>query len=630
MLGFMRGFVKSKWSVGLFALLIISFGIFGFQDPFRGVVGGGFVQVGDREIRPLDVNRQVDVILERYRLEKGEVLSPSDAAQNGVTQEVLQNEVRRVATSEFGKKIGVVASQSAVTNLISATPGFKDALGRLSIEQVAREAESRKMSVPEFEAFLRDSLTGQYLEQAVEAALVTPEILTRPLLRFNGEMRTLSLARLSRESLPEPKTPPEAELRDFYAKNTARFQQPERRRISVISYSPADFLDKVELKDAEVKTEYDRRIRDFSSPETREVAQFTAADRNALQTFVDLVKSGTSLEEAIKKSAGVTRVDLVVKPGDLTDKDYDRFIFSSPVATLQGPLPLNNAFYAVQVNKVTPGVAKPFEEVAETVRSQLAEGEAQRLFNGSEEAFYDMAGGGASLEEISKDIGAPVIQFDAVNASGQTRKRVQPKLLADHPDAMKTLFALSAGQTTDVIESENDRAIFRVDEVIAPYTLPYEEVANDVRVIYLAQKMQEAADKIAADMVSAVKAGQPFDKAAAAQKMAALGSVQVIRAANSPIDPNVREAAFKLQQGDVTVARDSQGAPWVVKVDKIEPLNPETEATLKTQIDQQVSQSLLGDVREVFALGLQAAVPIKPNEKAVTAYFDSFKKEATQ
>src|SRR6185503_12901552 len=146
-----------------------------------------------------------------------------------------------------------------------------------------------------------------------------------------------SLARLSPDNVPQPKTPSETELRDFYTKNVARFQQPERRRISVVSYSPEDFKDKVQLKDEEVKAEYDRRVKDFSTPETREIAQFTAADRNTLQTFVDLVKSGTSQEEAIKKAPGVTRTDLVVKPGDLTDKNYDQFVFASAAGSLQGP-----------------------------------------------------------------------------------------------------------------------------------------------------------------------------------------------------------------------------------------------------------------------------------------------------
>ena len=44
------------------------------------------------------------------------------------------------------------------------------------------------------------------------------------------------------------------------------FAQPERRRISVLSYSPEDFIDRVELTDEQVKAEYEKRIKDYSTP----------------------------------------------------------------------------------------------------------------------------------------------------------------------------------------------------------------------------------------------------------------------------------------------------------------------------------------------------------------------------
>lgn len=629
MLGFMRRFVKSKWSIGLFALLILSFGVFGFSDPFSGVTGGGFIQVGDREIRPADVNKQVDVILEQYRREKGEVLSPRDAAQQGLTREVMIREVNRVRLAEFGKKVGAVASEASVTSMISTADGFKDSLGRLSIEAIRSEAQFRKISVAEYVQFLRDVRTGDYIERSIDAAVVTPEILTKPLISFNGETRTLSLARVAPEAIPQPPAPTEEELRAFYAKNSARFQQPERRRVSVLSYSPNDFTDKVELKPEEIRADYDRRIKQYSSPETRQVAQYTADNRNSLQSFIDLVKTGKTAEEALKQAQGVTLIDLELKPGDLTEKQYDALIFSAPVGVLQGPFQLNNVFYAAEVKSVTPGIATPFEQVADAVRGELAQTEAQRLFNSSEETFYDMAGG-VSLEDIGKSIGAPVIQIDAIDQNATTKDRLQSSLLAKYPEAVRALFRLSAGQTTDVIEGDSERAIFRIDEVLPAHTLPYEEVVVEIRGIYLQQQMHEAADKMSNDMAAAVKGGMAFDRAASTHKLAALAGIEVMRAANSQIDPNVLALAFSLPLGEAAVAHDQQDNPWVVKVDKIEPIKPELEATLKAQIDQSVADTLNADIRAVFSRGVDGVVKVKPNQKAVDAFFENLTKEEAQ
>jgi peptidyl-prolyl cis-trans isomerase D len=251
------------------------------------------------------------------------------------------------------------------------------------------------------------------------------------------------------------------------------------------------------------------------------------------------------------------------------------------------------------------------------------------MFEDSEESFYDMAGG-ISLEEIAKNIGAPVIQLDAIDNNATTKTGLQSQLLVPYPEVVRNLFSLSAGQTTDVIEGDNERGLFRVDEVIAAHTLPFEEVVGDVRQIYVRQKAQEAAQKMADDMVAAVKGGAAFDKAATANGLAVVGQFPVVRASNSSVDQNVRAVAFNLADGDVAVARDMQGNPWVVKVDKIEPPTAELETQLKSQVTDQVGQSLTSDLQEVYVRGLQAVVKVRPNERAVQAYFDNLLKDEAQ
>src|SRR5690606_31695110 len=156
-----------------------------------------------------------------------------------------------------------------------------------------------------------------------------------------------------------------------------------------------------------IKAEYDRRIGDFSTPATRNVAQFTG-ERAALQALVDTIKQGVPLEDALARSPGVTRQDLTLKPGDLTDEQYDDFVFAVPANQIQGPVQVGETWYAIQVTGVTEGVPTPLDEVSDQIRQYIADTEARRMYDASYESFYDMAGG-ISLEEIGKEIGAPVI-----------------------------------------------------------------------------------------------------------------------------------------------------------------------------------------------------------------------------
>src|SRR5262245_2932817 len=179
MIGGMRSFAKSPWALALFALIVVAL-VTTLGDPFQGVMGGGFVQVGDHQVRQRDVNRAVDQELNRVREETGEVLSTRDAAQRGITQQILSQQILRASMLAYADKIGVKASPSAVINLLNRVPGLKDAMGRLDMNLVAQAASRQNMTVADLEQDIRKDVTATYLQAAAFTGVVTPEILSRP------------------------------------------------------------------------------------------------------------------------------------------------------------------------------------------------------------------------------------------------------------------------------------------------------------------------------------------------------------------------------------------------------------------------------------------------------------------
>src|SRR5262245_61792647 len=182
MLGWMRSFVKTPWAFALFALLVVSFGIFYSQDPFKGVSGGGFVTVGNREVTARDVTRETENQIERIREEQNQVITAKEAAQRGLTQQVFQSLVYRHTVLAYADKIGVKASTSAVSNLLQGSPRFKDPLGRIDMNAVYQYAKDQKTTWPKLEQDIRDDLTFGYIQEAAFGGIKTPDVLMKPML----------------------------------------------------------------------------------------------------------------------------------------------------------------------------------------------------------------------------------------------------------------------------------------------------------------------------------------------------------------------------------------------------------------------------------------------------------------
>jgi peptidyl-prolyl cis-trans isomerase D len=626
-IGGIRKFAKSKWAlVLLFIPLIVSFGIFGFQDPFSGVSGGGLSRVGDREIHARDLNEELNAEIEAIRQQDGRVLSQADAVREGLAQQVLAQLEYRNMILAYADKVGIRASKQAVADLLINRAGaFKDALGRFNLDAVRARADAQKMSLKDFEEAVRDDLTVGYVTSAAFNALKVPDILSLPVINYVGETRTLTLARLSDQALAKPAEPTDAQMEAWYNSHKEQFAQPERRRISVLSYSPEDFLDRVALTDEQVKAEYEKNIRTYSTPETREIVEYTSTDRNAVQSFIDLTQQGVAIDEALKRTPGLVQKDSTVKPEQVSDERYRELVFglaAGKVHTIPIKLAEPDPWFAVMVKSITPGIPQPFDQVAEKVRRDMSISDAGRLYEDESEKFRDAAGG-QPLEEIGKQFGFPVIQLMAVDRNARTVRGDQTQLLANNP-ALAEVFTLQPGQMTNLFEGDDVRAMYRLDEIVPPYTQAFAEVKARVHDLYLVEQIKNSATKAANDMVEAVKAGRTFEQAAASTKLTVLPSLVTTRQGNPSVDPGALQGAFELKAGEIAVVPSQQGEPWVIRVEKIEPVTPAAAAVFRAQVAPEVAESLQSDVREVFVRGLQKEVEIKRDDVAIRQYFESF------
>lgn len=621
----MRKFAKSKWAAGLLLIpLAISLAVF-LPDIGNGggLTGGTLSRIGGREVKIADVERDTQRLIDEIRVQENRVITPADAVREGRVQGILQDIEIRNTLLAYADKTGVQASETSLKPYLERNKLLVDEFGKLSRDQLIYQASQRRQSTRDFEQFIKDFLTQDYIREAAGAALEVPDILSQPWINYLGESRTFSLAQVSASTATVTTEPTEAELQAWYAAHKANFEQPERRRISVLTYTPDDFIDQVKLTEEEVRAKYQERIKDYSTPETRVVVEFQSDNRTAVQAFIDLAVQGIPVEEALAKAPGLTRKETTVKPDDIADKQYRDFLFSLAAGKVHNaPIRMkeDEPWRAVMVQTITPGIATPYEEIADKVRRDVSWNDAVGLFEASAEPFRDAAGG-QPLEDIGKQFGIPVVSLAPIDAQARTVYGDQAQIMMKDPDAMRQLFTLSAGDMTNVVEGDNVRSMYRLDEIVAPYTMGFAEVKDRVKLAYQSEKLVEARDKAANDMVAAIKSGVAFDKAAAASKMTLLPPLTVLRAGNPPIDPNVVSAAFALKDGEVAVVRGRDNNPWVARVDKVEKAKPEVTAMLKAQLGDQVSQSLLQDLNEVFVRGLRNEVDYKRDDAAVERYF---------
>lgn len=631
MLSGMRAFAKSKAAIVLLALLAIALGVgVGISNPFAGVTGGGFVQAGEHSFGTRDANRYLNQYIENVSLETGESIRPEQAARDGVTNQIVGVLMQRASSLAFADRIGVKASPRAVAKIFSEAPRFRDALGLIQLSEIDSFAYDESFrDRAELESFQRDEVTIGYLEQAALAGLETPDVLIAPLVDWIGERRQVSFARLSEASVPEIADPTEEELAAFYEERKAMFEQPERRAVSAVIYSPDDYVDLDPITDEMVASAYEARIRAYTTGERRDIIEITSTSTSAVQAVVDLIKQGQTPEQAVAQTEGTQLTTRNVALEDLEDENYSGLVFGLPEGDVAGPFTINETPTAVTVTAIEAGVVQPLEDVAEDLRRELAQQDARRAFNSSSETFYDLVGAGVRLEEIADEMKVPSFSILPVDRSGATENHGATQLLTATPDALPQLFQLQVGETTDVIEGDDLRAIFRVDSIVEPRTPSFEEVRDDLTPLYLSVRSSEAADKVVTDVLVRINAGEDFDTVAREAQMIVANPDTL---ATRPLDPNrpnpILATAFDLPLNQAGIARDQQTGPMIVMVRAIEPIDPAQREAATQQVEQLIGESLQRDFQQTYLNALENTVDVKTNANAINEYLNSFLEEA--
>src|SRR5690606_29676654 len=244
----------------------------------------------------------------------------------------------------------------------------------------------------------------QQVVEAVSDGLAIPDTYLRAVSLYRGEDRTVEFVVVPRsivEPLPEPT---DEQIAAFFDGARSDYNAPEYRTISYVKLEPADIADEASILDDQVRAYYDQNVERFTTPETRRIEQLVFPNADAAAAALDKIRAGTSFEDIVA-AEGRTMGDVLL--GSFRkDAVADPAIAGAAFALQQGAVSdvVAGTFGSVlvRVTEITPALVRPFEEVAEQIRTDLAIDEASRVLLDVHDSYEDARAGGASMAEAAE------------------------------------------------------------------------------------------------------------------------------------------------------------------------------------------------------------------------------------
>jgi peptidyl-prolyl cis-trans isomerase D len=602
-------------------VLIISFGVWGIADIFRGFGQSTLAKIGHVEISTEQFRQAYNDRLQQISRQFGRSLTPDQARAFGLDRQVLQQMVAEAALDEDARRLGLGQSDAEVRRMILSDPNFKGANGAFDATRFTQTLREVGYTEQRYVAEQRKVSLRRQIANTVTAGLEPPKTMIDVANRFQNEQRTIEYIKLDAAQAGAIDPPSPEALAGYFDDHKTQFRAPEYRKISFVVVTPEEIAKWSTVSDEDARKIFEERRDKFGTPERRQISQMVFPNGEEAQAARSRIAAGTSFDD-IAKERGLKPADVdlgMVAKSDIIDPKVADAAFSLAPDEVSQPAEGRFGVALVKVGKIEPGVQPSYESVAPAIKHDIAVERARASVQDLHDKMEDERGGGASVIDAAKKLGLTPVTIEAADRSGRGPDGKPVSGIPAGLDVVSQAFASDVGVDNDPLPLAGGYAWFDVLGITPSRDRTMDEVKDQVEARWRDDQITSRLRTKATELVGKLDQNGKLADEAAASGLKVETSAPFKRDAKVPGLPDtVVEAAFRTAKDAAGQAQGTGGAEWVVfRVTDVivPPLDLVSEETKK--LTEALQRGLTDEQIAEYVTKLETEIGTTINESAV-------------
>jgi peptidyl-prolyl cis-trans isomerase D len=607
----------------LMALLIVSFGIWGIADVFRGFGSQTLATIGSTEISAPEFRQLYQERLQQISQQIKRGVAPDQARALGIPDQLLNERLGEAALDDRATRLKLALSDDELAKRIQQNPAFFGPSGVFDHDYFQRLLRSNGFTEARFVSAERKLALRQQLIQSLGGGIELPAVLTSGIQRFENEERSVDYVILNPTPAKDIADPTEDALRAFFEARKVAFKAPEFRKISVLALTPGVVAKTIEISDADVQQAYDANSARFGTPEKRVVQQIVFANADEAKAAADKIAAGTAFSDIVlERKLTPTDVDLgTVTRAQIFDKAVADAAFTLPQDGTSGVITGRFGPVIIHVGAITAGSVKPLAEVAGEIRTQLQLQRAQQDLLNKHDQIEDDRAGGAKLTEIATKYGLTIQTLD-VDRQGKTVDGTPAPDFPGRSDVLGGAFTTDVGAENDPVQiagtgnQAGGYVWYDVEAITPPRDRTFEEARAQVLERWKQDDAQKALDARLADLKKKVEGGESFAKVAQEAGLELKWANGIRRGRASPgIPQGAIAAVFDAKKGAIGSTPIEDGDSQLLF--QVRDVTMPADATQSAQLVDEVRDRMEQDLMTEYLIRLQSDLGVRINRVAL-------------
>jgi peptidyl-prolyl cis-trans isomerase D len=601
-------------------VLIISFGVWGIADIFRGFGQSTLATVGHTEISTDQFRQLYTDRLQQIGRQYGRPLTMDQARAFGFDRQVLQQTIAEAALDEQARRLGLGQSDEETRRMIFSDPNFKGPNGAFDPQRF--EAAIRQFGYSE-QRYVNDQRKVSLRRQiagTISAGLEPPKVMMDALSRFQNEQRSIEYVKLDAAQAGTIDSPSPETLASYFDNHKIQFRAPEYRKIAFVAITPEDIGKWSEVSDEDARKLYDLRKDSLGKPEKREVSQIVFPNTEEAAAARTRLGSGTSFDD-LAKERGLKSSDVelgLVSKSEIIDLEVANAAFALPSGEISQPVTGKFGVTLVKIGKIEPGVDVPYEIVAQGLKKEIATERARKSVADLRDKMEDERGGGASVVEAAKKLGLNAVTIDAVDRSG---RRPDGQFVTEVPkglDVVTQAFGSDVGVDNDPISYNGGYVWYDVLSITPTRERTLDEVKDQVEAKWRDDQIASRLRTKATEMVQKLDQGGKLADEAASAGLKVETSAGFRREASVPgVPAGVIAAAFRTAKDGAGQTAGAGNNEWIVfRVTDVSVPPVDLASDEMKKVKEQLQRSLEDEQIAQYVTKLESDIGTTINEAA--------------
>jgi peptidyl-prolyl cis-trans isomerase D len=591
-----------------FGALIVSFAIWGIGDIFRATPASTVAEVGDTTITVDQTRNAYTNELQRLGRQFRTVISPEQARAFGLDQQVINNLVTDAVLAEKAREMGLSVSDQLVAASIVNNPAFKGADGQFNRALFDQALRNINLSEAGFVQEQRSAMARLHLAEAIAGDINVPLAAKEALHRYATERRASAYLLLTAAMAGDIPAPTAEQLQSFFNERKSTFRAPEYRAVTAMALDAAALAKPDTISEADARQRYEQQKAKYGSPERRTIQQITFPSQAEAEAAATKIREGTTFE-AVAAERNVSPQDLELgtfTKAEMLDQAVADAAFSLEQGATSAPIAGRFGPVLLRVTQIQPEAVRPFEEVAAELRQEVATERAQGQIERIHDEIEDLRAGAKPLADIAKEKGLALVQVPAVDANGLD-KAGNPVDIPAKDAVVKAAFASDIGVDNEALRTGTGYVWYDVTGIDPSREKNLDEVRDQVASQWREDQVAQRLSEKARGLTERLDKGEAIE--AVAQEAGAAVKTTTDLARNAAKDDLTAEAVnriFAVPVGKAGHAANGADARAVFKVTSatVPPLVTSTqqaqniENQLRTGIGDDLINQYIAQVRQ--------------------------------